>query len=76
MNLLLSTQEYIKLSADEITESIYKTLRETYLRKQSMISKQALPVIRDVFEKQGKLYENIVVPITDGYKGLSYSYQP
>ena len=31
-----------------------------------MISKQAFPVIRDVFEKQGKLYENIVVPITDG----------
>ena len=60
------SKEYLKMSANEITESIYKTLRETYLRKHSMISKQALPVIRDVFEKQGKLYENIVVPITDG----------
>jgi preprotein translocase subunit SecA len=59
-------QEFVKLSAEEITDRIYKTLRETYLRKQSLISKQAYPVIRDVFEKQGKLYENIVVPISDG----------
>jgi preprotein translocase subunit SecA len=59
-------QEYSRLSQDEITERIYKNLRETYLRKQSLISKQALPVIKDVFEKQGKQYENIVVPITDG----------
>jgi preprotein translocase subunit SecA len=62
----LSKEEYFKLTSGEITERIYKTLRETYQRKQSVISKQAYPVIRDVFEKQGKLYENIVVPITDG----------
>jgi preprotein translocase subunit SecA len=62
----VSREEYVKLSADEIVERIYNALRETYLRKQSVISKQAFPVIRDVFEKQGKMYENIVVPITDG----------
>jgi preprotein translocase subunit SecA len=62
----VTKQEYNKLSSEEITEKIYKSLRETYIRKQSLISKQAYPVIKDVFEKQGKLYENIVVPITDG----------
>jgi preprotein translocase subunit SecA len=64
----LSPQEYLRLSSEEITDRIYKTLRETYIRKQSLISKQAYPVIKDVFEKQGKLYENIVVPITDGIR--------
>ena len=62
----VTEQEFAKLPAVEITEKVYKNLRETYLRKQSVISRQALPVIKDVFEKQGKLYENIVVPITDG----------
>jgi preprotein translocase subunit SecA len=62
----VTQQEYNKLSSNEIIEKAYKLLHETYSRKQSMISKQALPVIKDVFEKQGKLYENIVVPITDG----------
>lgn len=64
----MEAKDYMKWSAEEVTESIYKTLRETYLRKQAVISRQALPVIRDVFEKQGKLYENIVVPITDGIR--------
>lgn len=59
-------KEYIKLTPEEITEEIYKTLRETFLRKQGVISKQVFPVVKDVFEKQGKQYENIVVPITDG----------
>jgi len=62
----LTGQEYVKLSQDELMDRIYKALRETYQRKQSLISKQAYPVVKDVFEKQGKLYENIVVPITDG----------
>jgi len=62
----ITGQEYVKLSQEEHMGRIYKALRETYQRKQSLISKQAYPVIRDVFEKQGKLYENIVVPITDG----------
>ena len=61
-----TAKEYNTLPAEEITDRIYKTLRETYQRKQATISKQALPVIRDVFEKQGKVYENIVLPITDG----------
>lgn len=64
----INAKEYNGLSASEITERIYKTLRETYQRKLAAMSKQAFPVIKDVFEKQGKLYENIVVPITDGTK--------
>ncbi len=64
----INAKEYNGLSESEITERIYKTLRETYQRKLAAMSKQAFPVIKDVFEKQGKLYENIVVPITDGTK--------
>jgi preprotein translocase subunit SecA len=64
----IDSHDYIKLSPNDISDRLYKSLRETYQRKQSVISKQAFPVIRDVFEKQGKQYENIVVPITDGLK--------
>ena len=64
----VTPKDYNSMSAEDLTDAIYKALRETYQRKQATISKQALPVIRDVFEKQGKLYENIVVPITDGTK--------
>ncbi len=58
--------DYLKLSAEEIIEKLYATIRESYLRKKEVIAKQAYPVIKDVYEKQSKIYENIVVPITDG----------
>ena len=66
IDMPLSPQEFIKLGPEEVTEKLYRSLRETYIRKQANISKQVFPVIKDVFEKQGKQYENIVVPISDG----------
>jgi len=32
------------------------------------MARQAYPVIKEVYEKQSALYENIVVPISDGQK--------
>jgi len=60
--------EYMKADAAEITEKMFETTRDKYQRKQESIAQQAWPVIKDVFEKQGKVYENIVVPISDGTK--------
>ncbi len=60
--------EYMKDDTDEITEKLFESVREKYYRKQESIAQQAWPVIKDVFEKQGKVYENIVVPISDGSK--------
>lgn len=64
----VTNKEYMNLSATELTERIYNAVREAYQRKQANMAKQAYPVIKDVFEKQGKVYENIVVPITDGLR--------
>jgi preprotein translocase subunit SecA len=64
----VSEQEYKDLNPNEIIEKVYKSARESFERKQKNICTQALPVINQVFEKQGKVYENIVVPITDGKK--------
>jgi preprotein translocase subunit SecA len=63
-----TAKEYVSLSQLEVTESLYNSIRSAYKRKQEAIAKQAFPVIKDVFEKQGKQYENIVVPITDGVR--------
>jgi len=60
--------EYMKLDAMEITEKLFEIVENTFKRKQQVMAEQAWPVIKDVFEKQGKVYENIVVPISDGTK--------
>ena len=59
-------EEFSKLNANEITEQIFQVMIETYNRKVQSISKQAYPVIKDVYEKKSHIYTNIVVPITDG----------
>ncbi len=62
----ITEDEFIKVSEQVITEKLYEVAIETYNRKKEIIARQAMPVIKDVFEHQGKVYENIVVPITDG----------
>ncbi|MFC2098990.1 preprotein translocase subunit SecA, partial [Bacteroidota bacterium] len=60
--------EYMQMNAEDITDILYQKVRENYQRKQQTMVQQAWPVIKDVFEKQGKVYENIVVPVSDGTK--------
>jgi preprotein translocase subunit SecA len=67
----MDEQEFLKLDKAEIVNQVFKTAQETYKRKSEAISKQAMPVIKDVYEHQAALYENIVVPITDGVKGYN-----
>lgn len=61
-------KDFMQLSPDELTEKIYRAALENYELKTNSIAKQAYPVIKDVFEKQSAIYENIVVPISDGQK--------
>ena len=58
--------EFMKLNPDEIVDKIYQVMISTYNRKVETISKQAYPVIKDVFEHKSHIYQNIVVPISDG----------
>lgn len=39
---------------------------ETFERKTERIQTVAWPIIKDVYENQGAMYERIMVPITDG----------
>lgn len=62
----LTEDEFLNIPEGEIIQRVYDAAIETYNRKKEIIARQAMPVIKDVYEKQGKVYENIVVPITDG----------
>ncbi len=64
----VTQEEFISQNPEEITDRIYKTMIENYTRKVQIISKQAWPVIKDVYEHKSHIYNNIVVPISDGQK--------
>jgi preprotein translocase subunit SecA len=54
----------------EVADKVFEVALEAYQRRSLQTAAQALPVISDVFLNQGKQYENIVVPITDGKKTM------
>ncbi|MDD2305321.1 MAG: preprotein translocase subunit SecA [Prolixibacteraceae bacterium] len=62
----VSEQEFLKIKSDELIDKTYHEMVATYTRKMETISKQAYPVIREVYEQKAHLYQNIVVPISDG----------
>jgi len=64
----VSSEEFMKEKAEDITQKIYEVVLNAHKRKVETISKQAYPVIKDVYETKAEMYENIVVPISDGSK--------
>lgn len=64
----VSEAEFLKADNNELIDKLYSLILNTYKRKEDAIAKQAYPVIKDVYEKQSAVYENIVVPISDGQK--------
>ncbi|MDD2245507.1 MAG: preprotein translocase subunit SecA [Proteiniphilum sp.] len=55
-----------KMKDDEILEAVTDKAFETFKRKTERLAEIAQPVIRQVYENQGAMYENILIPITDG----------
>jgi preprotein translocase subunit SecA len=62
----VSEQEFMRMKIEDIVDKTYQEMVGVYGRRMETISKQAYPVIRDVFETKGNMYTNIVVPISDG----------
>jgi preprotein translocase subunit SecA len=63
--------EFMKAKADELTERLYKSVHSHYLAKTKMMAERAFPVIKQLYESQGKTIENIMVPFTDGIKQVN-----
>ncbi len=64
----VNEEEFKQMSSTEIMDKMRDLLNDTFIRKVNTIAQQAYPVIKDVYEKSSHLYENIVVPISDGAK--------
>ncbi len=62
----VSEEEFKRMNSSEISDAIYDHMIAGYNRKVETISKQAYPVIKNVYETKSQQYQNIVVPISDG----------
>ncbi len=51
-----------------LSEKLAEAALDTFKRRMDKLTQVANPVIQKVFEEKGQMYENILIPITDGKK--------
>ena len=66
MSSPVSADSYIKMKPQDIVEKLYDAVIKQHERRIAVISMEAMPVIKQVYENQGHKFTNIIVPITDG----------
>ena len=59
-------QEFADKKHDILAEEAFQTVLGAFERKTDRICETAWPVIKNVYENQGQMYERIMVPVTDG----------
>ena len=73
IDLGISPEEYDKLKKGELVERICRVMQETARRRMDALAEKLYPIIKEVYEKQGSMYQNIAIPVSDGRKVLNLS---
>ena len=56
-----------------IADKLFAHMQEVYKRRMETMIQRAYPVIAQVYENQGALYQNIAIPVSDGRKVVTLS---
>jgi preprotein translocase subunit SecA len=59
-------EEYHTKKHEDLSEQTFEAAMANFKRKTDRMAAIANPVIKQVYEAQGHMYENIMIPITDG----------
>ena len=66
MECPFSSDEFINKNHEDLAEETFQVAMGNFKRKMEHVQEVAMPVIKQVYETQGQMYERIVVPLTDG----------
>ena len=66
MEVPFSENRFLEGKHDQLAEEAFQAALANFNRKTEHICEVAWPVIKQVYETQGSMYERIMVPITDG----------
>ncbi len=73
MDLGFDEAFYSDAKPAEIAAKLTAHMQEVYERRMNTMVERVNPVIKTVYEKQGTMYENIAIPISNGKRQLSLS---
>ena len=64
---------YDKAKEKELLDVLCAHMAEVYKRRMDTMVEKLQPIIKAVYEKQGNVYQNIAIPVSDGRKQLTLS---
>jgi preprotein translocase subunit SecA len=73
IDLGFDAEFYANAKPQQVAAKLAEHMKEVYDRRMNTMIEKVNPVIKTVFEKQGSMYENIAIPITNGKKQLNLS---
>ncbi|MCQ2212486.1 MAG: preprotein translocase subunit SecA [Bacteroidaceae bacterium] len=66
MEVPFSAKEFENTSHTKLEDETYDKVMTNFKERTARLAAVAYPVIKDVYETRGHMYENILIPITDG----------
>ena len=66
-------EEFKSTKPAQLTEKLFEAALALFKRRMERMAQVANPVIKQVYENQGAMYENIMIPITDGKRMYNVS---
>ena len=64
---------YNHAKKDAIVKALCDRMNECYRRRMDVMVEKLRPIIKMVYEKQGTMYQNIAIPVSDGRKVMTLS---
>ena len=64
---------YEKSKKDDIVSALCRHMQDCYQRRMDSLVEKLSPIIKQVYEKQGNIYKNIAIPVSDGRKVINLS---
>ena len=64
---------YSNTKGDKLADALCDHMQAVYERRMNTLSEKVYPFIKMIFEKQGNMYKNIAIPISDGRKMITLS---
>ena len=66
MEFPFDEQEFTSVKKSVLVERLFDKAMENFKRRADQLAAIAYPVIKQIYEERGHMYENILIPITDG----------
>jgi preprotein translocase subunit SecA len=70
VNPEISEEEFTNLKIEALTDRLFEQIINAYHSKLNTVAAHTMPVLQNVFEERGNVVENVVIPFSDGLRGI------